>query len=134
MTLLQAVIFCERGWVHEPWPPRFTHSRYERHDHGQQLQVTVDRIADMTLGAFGNLRPFETLNSLIRRYLSTTATWSVANMVSLMVSFFSSAWSFKGCPTSMAERSLHLTSHRRTVNLEDQKYLEVAFSTRWPLL
>jgi hypothetical protein len=34
--------------------------------------LTVDRIEDMTLGVFGNLRPSETLNHLIR-YLST---WS----------------------------------------------------------
>ena len=33
----------------------------------------------------------------------------------------------------MAERSLHLTSHRRTVDLEDKKYLDVVFS-RWPSL
>ena len=34
--------------------------------------LTIDRIEDLTLGAFGNLRPSETLNHLIR-YLST---WS----------------------------------------------------------
>ena len=34
--------------------------------------LTADRIEDMILGAFGNLRPSETLNHLIR-YLST---WS----------------------------------------------------------
>jgi len=34
--------------------------------------LTPDRIEDMTLGAFGYLRPSETLNHLIR-YLST---WS----------------------------------------------------------
>lgn len=34
--------------------------------------LTVCRIEDLTLGAFGNLRPSETLNHLIR-YLST---WS----------------------------------------------------------
>ncbi|KAH8983394.1 hypothetical protein EDB86DRAFT_2967132 [Lactarius hatsudake] len=35
--------------------------------------LTADRIEDVTLGAFGNLRPSETLNHLIR-YLSTWST------------------------------------------------------------
>jgi len=45
--------------------------------------LTADRIEDMTLGAFGNLPPSETLNHLIR-YLST---WSGSDKLFMLVQY-----------------------------------------------
>jgi len=45
--------------------------------------LTVDRIEDLTLGAFGNLRPSETLNHLIR-YLST---WSGSDKLFMLIQY-----------------------------------------------
>ncbi|KAH9167835.1 hypothetical protein EDB89DRAFT_1995071 [Lactarius sanguifluus] len=45
--------------------------------------LTAERIEDMTLGAFGNLRPSETLNHLIR-YLST---WSGSDKLFMLIQY-----------------------------------------------
>ncbi|KAH8983398.1 hypothetical protein EDB86DRAFT_3247011 [Lactarius hatsudake] len=72
--------------------------------------LTADRIEDMTLGAFGNLRPSETLNHI--RYLST---WSGSDLSNMGQSADPYSGSMSAPPTAQASIALKLAKLASTI-------------------